>query len=185
MTRWPQGEAEIEQQLSAGHLQKVSGGHADGTRLLAKAQRTIATAADVADSDPDSAFVLAYDAARYAGTALLAQQGLRPTSAGGHYAVERALRSQFGHGFRRFGTLRRRRNELEYPNVPDEEASHARLSAPSATHRTSSPHRKSCSTGCRCSDGSSSGDLPTLSAPHDEPPAQLLGRCPTHLGLST
>lgn len=122
MTRWPQGEAEIEHHLTAGHLQKVTGSHADGTRLLAKARRTIATAADIVTNDPDSAFVLAYDAARYAGTALLAQQGLRPTSSGGHYTLERALRAQFGHGFRRFGALRRRRNELEYPSVPDEEA---------------------------------------------------------------
>ena len=36
----------------------------------------------------DSAFVLAYDAARYAARALLAQQGLRPTTSGGHYVVE-------------------------------------------------------------------------------------------------
>lgn len=78
MTRWPQGEVEIEQHLTAGHLQKVTGSHVDGTRLLAKARRTIATAADIVTIDPDSAFVLAYDAARYAGTALLAQQGLRP-----------------------------------------------------------------------------------------------------------
>lgn len=70
------------------------------------------------DDDPDSAFVLAYDAARYAVTALLAQQGLRPTTSGGHYAVALALRAQFGNGFRLFGALRRRRNELEYPSGP-------------------------------------------------------------------
>jgi len=61
--------------------------------------------------------VLAYDAARYAATALLAQQGLRPTTAGGHVAVESAIRAQFGDGFRGFGFLRRRRNELEYPSA--------------------------------------------------------------------
>ena len=32
-----------------------------------------------------------------------------------HYAVERAIRAQFGLGFRPFAALRRRRNELEYP----------------------------------------------------------------------
>lgn len=57
-----------------------------------------------------------------AGDQALAQQGLRPTSRGGHYAVERAVRAQFGAGFRPFGTLRRRRNELEYPGAVDEEA---------------------------------------------------------------
>jgi len=66
--------------------------------------------------------VLAYDAARQACTALLAQQGLRPTTRGGHYAVEEAVRAQFGPLLREFGTLRRRRNELEYPEYPDDEA---------------------------------------------------------------
>jgi phage tail tape-measure protein len=37
--------------------------------------------------------VLAYDAARQACVALLAQQGLRPTTAGGHYAVEEIIRA--------------------------------------------------------------------------------------------
>ena len=45
-------------------------------------------------------------------------QGLRPTTKGGHYAVELAARAQFGQGFRQFGALRRRRNELEYPERP-------------------------------------------------------------------
>ena len=49
---------------------------------------------------------------------------------GGHYAVERAVRAQFGEGFRTFGDLRRRRNELEYPRLPSdtpttEEVQHA------------------------------------------------------------
>jgi hypothetical protein len=32
--------------------------------------------------------------------------------------VERAVRAQFGEGFRPFADLRRRRNELEYPRLP-------------------------------------------------------------------
>jgi hypothetical protein len=67
----------------------------------------------------------AYDASRQACLALLAQQGLRPTTAGGHYAVEEAIRAQFGGGLRAFGGLRRRRNELEYPLYPTEIASAA------------------------------------------------------------
>jgi hypothetical protein len=66
--------------------------------------------------------VLAYDAARQALTALLAHQGLRATTKGGHYAVEQAARAQFGPGFRQFGALRRRRNELEYPQRPGDDA---------------------------------------------------------------
>ena len=117
MARWPRGEAEIERLLGLGHLQAMTGAAADGQPLLAKAGRTLTTAASIAGSDPDSALVLAYDAARYAATALLAQQGLRPTTAGGHVAVDSALRAQFGDGFRGFGYLRRRRNELEYPSA--------------------------------------------------------------------
>lgn len=87
-----------------------------------KYSRILRTASMVADSDPDSSFVLAYDSARHALTALLVQQGLRPTSKGGHYALEVAIRAQFGHGFRQFGAMRRRRNELEYPEHPDQSA---------------------------------------------------------------
>jgi hypothetical protein len=105
VTRWTQGEAEIEQQIGAGDLQQVTGSRANGAALLEKAQRTLDTTRTIAAADPGSAYTLAYDAARHAGTALLAQQGLRPTSRGGHYALERALRDQFGQGFRTFGTM--------------------------------------------------------------------------------
>ena len=120
MSRWPRGEAEIEQLIANKQLQQVIGGQANGAHLLQKASRTHETAGEIADQDPDNAYVLAYDASRYAGTAILAHQGLRPTTAGGHYAVEVALRAQFGDGFRPFGAMRRRRNELEYPNGPGE-----------------------------------------------------------------
>jgi HEPN domain-containing protein len=113
------GEAEIEKLLAERQLQQVTGAQANGEHLLRRAARTLSTASDIVD-DPDSAYILAYDAARYAGTALLAQQGLRPTTSGGHYAVELALRSQFGNGFRPFGAMRRRRHELEYPSGPAE-----------------------------------------------------------------
>lgn len=120
MSRWPRGEAEIEALIAAKQLQRVAGGQANGEHLMGKAARTVATAGEIAREDPDSAYVLAYDAARYSATALLAQQGLRPTTSGGHYVVEVALRAQFGDGFRAFGAMRRRRNELEYPSGPGE-----------------------------------------------------------------
>ncbi len=120
MSRYPRGEAEIEQLITNKQLQQVIGGQANGVHLLQKASRTLVTAGQIADDDPDSAYVLAYDAARYAGTAILAQQGLRPTTSGGHYVIEVALRAQFGDGFRPFGAMRRRRNELEYPSGPGE-----------------------------------------------------------------
>ncbi len=136
MARWPRGEADIERLMGLGHLQAVTGAAADGTPLLAKAQRTLTTAESIAASDPDSAFVLAYDAARYAATALLARQGLRPTTAGGHIAVESAIRAQFGDGFRSFGYLRRRRNELEYPSAGLAASDHAEVSGAVASSRS-------------------------------------------------
>jgi HEPN domain-containing protein len=122
MARWKRGESEVEALLAAGELQKLTGSAANGGRLLDKAAVTLTTARSAVETDPDSAFVLAYDAARQALTALLAHQGLRPTSKGGHYAVEQAVRAQFGPGFRQFGALRRRRNELEYPERPGDDA---------------------------------------------------------------
>ena len=72
-----------------------------------------------------SLLVTGFGEARQACVALLAQQGLRPTSAGGHYAIEEVIRAQFGSSLRAFGGLRRRRNELEYPPYPTEQASPA------------------------------------------------------------
>jgi len=123
MGRWKRGEAEVEALIAAGDLQKLTGEAANGSRLLEKAALTVETARTAVERDPDSAFVLAYDAARQALTGLLAQQGLRPTTKGGHYGLEQAVRAQFGTGFRQFGALRRRRNELEYPERPGDEAS--------------------------------------------------------------
>jgi hypothetical protein len=122
MARWARGETEIEQLIAAGHLEQVSGAQADGNPLLEQARRTLGTAEKLITDDAYSAYVLAYDAARFACIALLAQQGLRATTSGGHYAVERAVRAQFGDGFRPYGTLRRRRNELEYPHLPTDSA---------------------------------------------------------------
>ena len=66
MTRWRRGEAEIEQMLSGGQLQQVTGAGVDGGPWLTKAAATIATAESIATSDPSSAYTLAYDAARFA-----------------------------------------------------------------------------------------------------------------------
>lgn len=44
MARWTIGEAEIDELLSGGELQKLTGDAANGTLLLAKASKTLATA---------------------------------------------------------------------------------------------------------------------------------------------
>ncbi len=115
MTRWQRGEADVERLLAEGELQSLTGAAADGAQWISKARRTLSTAMGAADADPDSAFTLAYDAARFSCTALLARQGLRGTTKGGHYVVEVAVRGQFGATFDRYGGLRRQRNDIEYP----------------------------------------------------------------------
>jgi len=117
VTRWAPGADKIQELINLGDLQKIQGGDANGQPLLDKAARTLASALAIRDTDAESSYTLAYDAARFACIALLAQQGLRPTTKGGHYAVEQAVRAQFQEHFRSFGVLRRRRNELEYPSA--------------------------------------------------------------------
>lgn len=119
MSGWANGGSEINGLLARRHLERVTGARANGAPWLDKAAQRLATAAAIVADDPESAFVLAYDGARFVGEALLAQQGLRPTQAGGHLVVD-AVRAQFGGPFVGLGTLRRRRNELEYPSFPGE-----------------------------------------------------------------
>jgi HEPN domain-containing protein len=123
--RWSAGEAVVERLLAAGHVERVQGAQADGAAWLERARRGLEAARVLAEPAPDSSVILAYDAARQACVALLAQQGLRPTTADGHYAVEQVIRAQFGSDLRAFGGLRRRRNELEDPLYPTEQASPA------------------------------------------------------------
>lgn len=135
MNRWQRGETEIEHLLAAGELQRVKGPAADGTLWLDRAAATLDSAAALAASNPNSAYTLAYDAARFACAGLLAQQGLRATTTGGHLAIQRAAIAQFGTVFDRFAVMRRRRNELEYPEYPDETVETAEASDAIASAR--------------------------------------------------
>ena len=85
-----------------------------------RARQQLASAHSLLEADPGTAYVVAYDAAKHAGMALLAEQDLRPTPEGGHVAIEKALAAQFQGVFQRYGTLRRRRNELDYPTSSDD-----------------------------------------------------------------
>lgn len=111
------------------------GSRADGAPWLAKARRRLETADTVVEDDPESGFVLAYDAARFIGESLLAQHGLRPTQAGGHLAVTEAVRAQFGGPLAALNALRRRRNELEYPAFPGEHVDVGEVTKAIATGR--------------------------------------------------
>ena len=66
MARWQPGEADVEQLIRRREPEQVTGAAADGAPLLAQAHRTAATAAGLVHADAHSAYVLAYDAARFA-----------------------------------------------------------------------------------------------------------------------
>ena len=92
--RWGQGRTVIEQMLSAGDLQRVPASREHADRLLEQARRHVSSTQNAAVADPEGAYALLYDAARKALTAILENQGLRPTSRGGHLAVYHAVRAQ-------------------------------------------------------------------------------------------
>ena len=70
-----------------------------------------------APDDPEGALTLADDAARKTATAVLAHQGLRPTTSGGHIAIVEAMSAQFPAvgGLKSIDRLRRR-TQAEYPD---------------------------------------------------------------------
>jgi HEPN domain len=117
--RWEQGRARIEQLLADGDLQRIHPSRQQGDRLIAQARTHLASAAAICDDDPPGGYALAYDAARKALTAVLENQGLRPTTRGGHVAVYEAVRAQLdpplGRALRPFARMRRLRHDAEYP----------------------------------------------------------------------
>lgn len=121
MARWNKGSEVIERLLDDRRLEEVPADADTVDRLIATAHRHIASATRNAESDPEGALALAYDAARKTATALLAHQGLRPTSTGGHIAVVDAINAQFPgiEGLKSIDRLRRRRNQAEYPDPRD------------------------------------------------------------------
>ena len=82
-----QGRSVIEDLVHDNHLQVVPASREHAERLLRQARQHLASAEDICTDDPQGAYALIYDAARKALTALLENQGLRPTSAGGHIAA--------------------------------------------------------------------------------------------------
>lgn len=116
---WKPGESTIVRLLEAKELEHVEPSPEQAERLLDEAQRHVASAERIVDDDPNGAYQLGYDALRKIGAALLAAQGLRATSTGGHVALQEAIRDQFGNVipmFGQFARFRRARNQLEYPS---------------------------------------------------------------------
>ncbi|MFA5774039.1 MAG: HEPN domain-containing protein [Ilumatobacteraceae bacterium] len=115
---WKAGQAEIAELVKENELEQVPINDSNVKELINDSHMHLATARLAMESgDLKSSHLLAYDAFRKSVTALLAAQGLRPTSIGGHSAVDHAIRAQFPtrEQFRAFGRLRRARNKYEYP----------------------------------------------------------------------
>lgn len=108
----------IDDLIQARSIDRVQRSPGHASKLLAEAERHVKAAALLVEIDPVGAYQLAYDAARKAAMALLADRGLRPTARGGHVAVVSAIEALSLDGFERLDTMRRRRNKLEYP-TPD------------------------------------------------------------------
>lgn len=117
--RWDQGRTELDRMVSDRQLQRVPASREHADRLLSQAHRHITSAQRTCSDDPEGAYAVLYDAARKALTAVLENQGLRPTSAGGHLAVFHAVRAQLdpplGDVLRPYDRMRRQRRQAEYP----------------------------------------------------------------------
>lgn len=114
---WERGRAAIERLLEESELELVAPSSDLATRLMDDAAAHLESANAIKAVDPTGAYQLAYDAARKACSALLALQGLRATTRGGHVAVQEAMREQFGAVFASYARMRRRRRDSEYPNL--------------------------------------------------------------------
>lgn len=122
---WERGRETVEQLLAADELESVRQSDRLADRLMADAVTHLESAQAIRDVDPTGAYQLAYDSARKACSALLAIQGLRATTRGGHVAVQDAVREQFGPVFAPFARMRRRRHDSEYPDIDTPTISHA------------------------------------------------------------
>jgi hypothetical protein len=91
--RWEQGRPAVEQMLRERQLQRVTPSRAHADAMLAQAGRYAASAQLVLDSDPDAAYVLAYD------------------------AVRAQLDPPLGSTLRPADRMRSRRNRVEYPDA--------------------------------------------------------------------
>lgn len=127
MPPWNQGRAVIDQLLKEQRLERVMASRGLADAMIAQAQSHLDSAAAVAASDSAGAFQLAYDAARKALAAILANQGLRPKGLGAHYTVYDAVKAQLhpplGPVIDPFNWMRSLRNSTEYPSVETPTAS--------------------------------------------------------------
>ena len=136
--RWNQGRTDIDKLIADGGLQRVPPNREHADQLLVQSRKDLASAELLLDSNPKRAYESLYDAARMALTAVLENEGLRPTSRGGHIAPYSAVIAQLdppmGAILRPFDRMRRTRNRSEYPSfsTPDVTPDNVRADLPVA-----------------------------------------------------
>ncbi len=137
--RWNQGRSQVDKLIADGELQRVPANREHADQLLVQARKDLASAQLLVDANPKRAYESLYDAARMALTAVLENEGLRPTSRGGHIAPYAAVSAQLdpplGATLRPLDRMRRTRNRSEYPSftTPDLTADNARADLSVAT----------------------------------------------------
>lgn len=125
--RWEKGRSGIDELIARGRLERVSADRSLADQYMARSRDHLASSKLLTDADPAGSFQLAYDASRKALVAVLINQGLRPTSKGGHLVIEEALRAQLtppkNEVVDGFGWMRVLRNTTEYPSYEQPSAS--------------------------------------------------------------
>jgi hypothetical protein len=87
--RWNQDRSHVDRLIADGELQRVPANREHADQLIVQARKDLASARLLLESNPKRAYESVYDAARMALTAVLENEGLRPTSRGGHIAPTR------------------------------------------------------------------------------------------------
>jgi HEPN domain-containing protein len=138
--RWEPNEQAVALLIRRARVERLAPSGANARHLVQEARRHLASAEVLAGTDDVSAaFVMAYDAARKALTAILAVQGLRIRSGnGGHAVLLDVARPQFpDHAtvLSRFDWLRNLRNATQYPDFqrPTATVEDVKAAIPAAT----------------------------------------------------
>lgn len=107
------GPAALQDLLRARRLQRVKPDETAARRLLTDAERHLASAETLLETDVAGSFTLVYDAARKSLAAVLIARGFRATSSGGHLTTAEAA-GHLGIDVTDFEWMRVTRNATEY-----------------------------------------------------------------------
>lgn len=127
--------AAIDGLVAAGRLETVPSDRARAKSMLDEAKRHLDSAAAIAETDPNGAYHLLYDAARKVVWGHMLAHGYRPTNAPGTHAAAASyavavLRNE--PAIQHFDRMRRSRNRSEYSTahftarVVESDLAHAR-----------------------------------------------------------